>query len=175
MSDKSMDGVYAKHVIELITVANEFCRFSEESENYTAEELLNFYQKVAPLLYIKGALIQPIGISNPDANEKFVTEEQWENIYLILKEKFGEKDSYDTIKKDEITGTEIIKGSLSELIADVYQDMKDFITLYQKNTHEAKEHAINDIYQYFFSHWGNRIIKIQSVVHAILANQPRTV
>ena len=35
------DPVYSRKVLEMLTVANEFCLFLEKSEEYSEEELLN--------------------------------------------------------------------------------------------------------------------------------------
>ena len=171
MSDTNNEGIYSKHVVELLTVANEFCKFTEEGENYSDVDLLEFYQKVCPLLYLKGSLVKPLAVNDLGANEKFVTEEEWESVYTMLKDKFGKDDAFLEIQKDEITGTKLIEVHLSEKIADVYQDMKDFVLLYQKNTRDAKENAVNDICQYFVTHWGKRIIQIQATAHEILATK----
>lgn len=163
-----MESYRSHHVIELITVANEFCLFTESAEKYSLPDLIKFYQKVAPLLYLKGALIQPVAVESTEANEKFITEENWQKVYDDLKEKFKEKELFFIVDAE---GEQVSKMSIAELIADVYQDMKDFITLYQKNTRDAQKCAVGDIFNYFYSNWGDKVIKIQQAVHTILQTE----
>jgi len=57
MSDDRLNNlVYSKNVIELITVANEFCSFLERSEDLETDDFLGRLQKLLPLLYLKASL-----------------------------------------------------------------------------------------------------------------------
>ncbi|MFW5792658.1 MAG: DUF5063 domain-containing protein [Bacteroidota bacterium] len=156
--------IYSKAVIEFITVANEYCLFFEKAENYSAEDIFQYFQKIAPLLYLKGSVMPEVTVNDDSFSEKFVTEEKWEAIFKALREKFGEQDIYYT--HDHNYDTE--EASLSDNMADIYQDMKDFIMLYQNSLIHAKENAIFEIQKLFKSHWGIRIINALKAVHQIL-------
>ncbi len=75
------DPVYSKTVLELLTVANEYCLFLEKAENYDRQDILIFLQKVCPLIYIKSSLLPVIEIEDEEAAEHFVTEEEWEGVF----------------------------------------------------------------------------------------------
>ena len=62
--------------------------------------------------------------------------------------------------------TNPIKTSISELLTDIYQDMNDFILLYQKESRAAKQNAAGECKVLFFSHWGVRIIDLLKVIHS---------
>ena len=122
--------VISKNVIELITVANDYCLFIEKISNYKKNEIYLYLLRIAPLLFLKGSLIADFEISDTDANERFVNEEEWIAVYKNTKEIFANDNSfYDTINP---TDNEAVKLEISEIIADIYQDLKDFILLYQK-------------------------------------------
>lgn len=70
-----------------------------------------------------------------------------------------------------INETEPLKASISENLADIYQDMKDFIMLFQKNTHAARECAIADFKMLFGNHWGYSIGNILTRVHYLLQEE----
>ena len=58
MSEEGLNNlVYSKNVIELITVANEFCSFLEHSEDMETSDFLGRLQKMLPLLYLKASLL----------------------------------------------------------------------------------------------------------------------
>ena len=169
MSDQTVDDItLSKSVIEMATVANEFCYFFETLEKKDKETILDFTQRILPLLYLKGTLLPEVTPNNPEANERFVTEEQWERIFTELRDKFGKDDEFWVIDPQYINETEPLKASLSENIADIYQDMKDFLTLLQKNTLAARENAISECSILLGNHWGYRVGNIFSRIHHLI-------
>jgi hypothetical protein len=168
MSDYSEDITLSKPIIEMLTVANEYCHFIDSSKKLSKKGVLEFINRIIPLMYLKGSLLPKIELEDPDANEKFFTAENWENVFTSLREKFGKDDEYWIIDPQYINETEPLKSSLSENLTDIYQDMSDFITLFQKNTYGARQNAVNDIRVLFASHWGYRITNIMAKIHHLL-------
>ncbi len=154
----------SRQVIEMITVAHEYCLFIEESEKRTAEEIYAFFQKIAPLLYLKGALLPSDIEADVEFAERFVTEEQWEGIFKVLRGKFGDADIYYT--HDENFDSR--QASLADNFADIYQDMKDFVMLYQKAPMQSKAWAVSELQSLFERHWGVRVLKSLAVVHNVM-------
>ena len=169
MASKSNDDItLSKQVIEMATVANEFCYFVENIEKKEKEIVLEFMQRILPLLHLKGSLLPEIEPVHPEANERFVTEEQWERVFNELRQTLGEDDEYWIIDPQYINDTEPLKASLSENITDIYQDMKDFLLLMQKNTHAARENAISECKILHANHWGYRVGNIFTRIHHLI-------
>lgn len=155
------DVVASKPVIEALTVANEYCLFYESSDKHSANDILSYFQKIAPLVYLKGCTIPEIEVADESFNERFVTEEQWEGIFKTLREKFGAKDTYYILDRNNDT----IEASLSDNMADIYQDMKDFVMLYQKGSMVAQENAISQFRMLMISRWGPVILNALKACH----------
>ncbi len=173
MSEIPNHPAYSKNVFEMITVANDFCIFFAKIETYSKTETIDYLQKVCPLLYIKGALLPDVEVENPEANERFVTEGDWEILFNELRNKFQPDDEFWFIDNSDINNPDPIKGSLGEHFADIYQDLKDFLMLYQKNTLDAKENAVFELKRLFATHWGLRIVNAMKTLHYItLKNLP---
>lgn len=160
--------VYNKNVLEMITVANDFCMSLGKVDVMGKAALLSYLQKVGPLLYIKGSLLPDIEVSSPDANEKFFTEEKWEWLFNELRKKFKPDDEFWYIDNLEKNQPDPTKGSLAEYFADVFQDMKDFLELYQKNTLAAKENAVYELKKAFVSGWGYKLAVAHKTLHYIM-------
>ena len=65
-----------------------------------------------------------------DGNEKFVTESDWMRIHDTLREKFGTADDYLEVFDEKMNESEgPVISSISENMADIYQDIKDFLLL----------------------------------------------
>ncbi|HOW26843.1 MAG TPA: DUF5063 domain-containing protein [Bacteroidales bacterium] len=163
----------SRQVIEFLTVANEYCLFLEKAEDYDREILLDFISKISPLLYLKGALLPTVLVSDPGANERFVTQEQWEDMFLTLHRIFGKDDIFWIAIPESDGQYALIKASLAEHLSDIYQDMKDFVVLYQKNLQASGENAASEARRLFASHWGTRIAQFQRHVHTLIHGEPQ--
>ena len=174
------NSVSSKNVLEMITVANEYCHFIEKAHKYDVQDILEYLQKIFPLLYLKGSLLPKVEVQMPEMNERFVTAENWEIIFNELRNKFKPKDNYWTIDHSITEDTDPQQTNLADNLTDVYQDLKDFVLLYSKGTQAAQENAIHDCKHFFETHWGNRLVMAQKYVHYLLyadkqqANNPIT-
>lgn len=167
MTNDSRNQVHSRNVLELITVGNEFCVFLEEIEKYEKVYFLSYLQKVLPLLYLKGSLLPDVEVSQAEANERFVTEEQWENIYNGVKKITGKYDAFQYVDFAYKLENEKQTGSISEFLADIYQDIKDFLLLYQKGTLAARENAVYECSALFENHWGLKLLNVHKAIHIL--------
>jgi hypothetical protein len=157
-----------KQVIELLAVANEYCMFIEKSYDYSKEDILQYIHRIGPLLYLKGSLLPELHPENPEATERYVTEEVWENIFNELRNAFGRDDEFWFIDEATFQGDEITKGSLAELVTDIYQDLKDFVFLYSKNSADAIINSIAECRQLYHHNWGPKLTRVQKHVHSLV-------
>lgn len=155
-----------RHLIEMITLAGEYCITLENAENSSKEELYTFLHKVAPLLYLQGLLFPETDEPDDESDERMVTEEQWENVFNALRSQFGPEDTFLYLDPPEPGNTDVLTGSLSELYSDVYQDLKDFMWLMTKKSLIATRHAAYDIKKLFLSNWGAKLLRAQTVLHS---------
>jgi len=160
------DLIGSSSVLDMLTVANEFCIFTENVDKYELTDVLSYYSKVCPLLYLKGALLPTIEPDEDFPGERFVNEEQWEVVFNLLRAKLGEKDEFLSVSDDFIAG-KTVNTSISECLADTYQDLKDFVLLFQKNLSYQKINAISECQILFVTHWGFRISTMMPALHKI--------
>lgn len=163
------EPVYSKNVLEFLKVAHEYCLFTESIFDRPSEDILAFYQKITPLLYLKGLLLPEFVPEYPESMERFMTEEEWGSIFNELRSKFGNDDEYWYSDPDNKDVNDLIKASLSENMADIYQDLKDFVLLYQKGSRAVKEAAVAEVRILFYSRWSWAILHSLPQVQRILA------
>jgi len=167
-SNSNTEIIVSKKVLEMITVANEYCLFVEKINHYEKNEVMLYLSRIAPLLYIKGSLLPDIEVTDTDANERFVTEEQWLSIYKETKELFKKDNSYSDNYSIRPFDNEYVQQEVSENIADIYQDLKDFVMLYQKEGYATKENAVFSCSYLFKNHWGKKVISLMKAMHFYL-------
>jgi len=155
-----------RHLIEMMTIAGEYCITLEKAEQTTREELIRFFTKVVPILYLKGLLFPVTDEPEEPGNERFVTEEQWENVFNSIRNVLAQEDEFVYLSAPGPEDQEISIGSLAEIFADVYQDMKDFIWLMTKNTALAREYAAFNLKTSFLEIWGSKLLTAQQVLHS---------
>lgn len=155
-------------VLEFLTIANEYTRITEEASSYPTEHVFSFLQRMLPLLYLKASLLPDVEPSDPEQNERFVTEETWENCLNRYREIFGDDDAYWDIEDSCSEEPETVKRSLAEDLADIYQETKDFVLLFQKPLTAARENAVATCKLYFGEHWGEKALRAALRIHHIM-------
>lgn len=168
MSDNS-DPVYARNVVEFVAVANEFCKYAEHSSEIKGDEMLRILQRILPFLYLKASLLPGFEPVFEDGNEKFVTESDWFRIHNTLKEKFGTADDYLEVFDERMKVSETpVLSSLSENMADIYQDLKNFLLLYQTGTSEVMNDAVWECRMNFETFWGQSLVNSLRAIHKFI-------
>ena len=167
--DSSSDPVYSRNVVEFVAVANEFCKYAEHASEIKGEEMLRIMQRILPLMYLKASLLPKLEPFFEDGNEKFVTESDWNDVNDILKEKFGTANDYLEVFDEKINDSEgPVVSSLSENMADMYQDMKDFLLLYQTGTGEVMNDAVWECRMNFENFWGQKLVNSMRAIHKFI-------
>jgi hypothetical protein len=120
-------------------------------------------------MYLKASLLPEMNPFFEDGNEKFVTESDWIKIHGTLREKFGTADDYLEVFDEKMSESEgPVLSSISENIADMYQDIKDFLLLYQTGTNEVMNDAIWECRLNFETFWGQKLLNSMRAVHKFL-------
>ena len=83
-----------------------------------------------------------------------------------MRNKFATDDEFWVLDLEGPDESNPIKASISELLTDIYQDMKDFVLLYQKEGRAAKQNAAKECKSLFFAHWGIRAVDVLKVIHS---------
>jgi hypothetical protein len=167
--DKNSNPVYSRNVIEFVAVANEFCKYAEHASELKGDELLKILQRILPLMYLKASLLPQLDSFFEDGNEKFVTEADWIVINDTFKEKFGTANDYLEVFDEKINEMEgpVVAG-ISENMADIYQDMKDFLLLYQTGTEEVMNDAVWECRMNFENFWGQKLVNSMRAIHKFI-------
>ncbi len=163
------DPVYSRNIVEFVAVANEFCKYAEHASEIKGDEMLRILQRLLPLLYLKASLLPPLDPFFEDGNEKFITENDWFMIHDTFREKFGTADDYPEVFDEKVEDFEQpVISSLSENMADMYQDLKNFLLLYQTGTSEVMNDAVWECRMNFESYWGQKLVNSMRAIHKFI-------
>jgi hypothetical protein len=166
---KKPDPVYSRNVVEFTAVAAEFCKYAEHASELKGDEMLKILQRLLPLLYLKASLLPELESFFEDGNEKFITEADWNRIRELFRQLLGTADDYLEIFDEKFDVSEApVLSSISENMADIYQDMKDFLLLYQTGTHEVMNDAVWECRMNFENIWGQKLVNSMRAIHKFI-------
>lgn len=156
-------------VKDFLLVANEYCMLMESMAEFSKKELLGKVQKILGLLYLKTSVLPaPSDVDNLYV-EKFVQEEDWQFIQNKLAGKLGTHETFFEVFTPDTQETDNNESiSLSEGLTDVYQDMKDIVTLFQLGNEDSLEGGLFDCKINFERYWGPRLLAVLSAIHNII-------
>jgi hypothetical protein len=167
--DTRPDPVYSHNVVEFVAVANEYCKYAEHASELKGDEMLKIMQRILPLMYLKASLLPALEPVFEDGNEKFVTETDWQRIHDTLRQKLGTANDFAAQMSDILDDSGIpVPVTLSENMADIYQDLKDFILLYQTGTKEVMNDALWECRTNFENLWGQKLVNSMRAIHRFI-------
>ena len=130
--DTNNSVIFHRDTVEFVTVAAEFCGFLERANTRPRRQFVDTALKILPLLYLKASMLPPcesIGMTEP---ETFVNESDYEVVRLSVAGVMGERDDYLDVFLDDMRYSDTpIRKTISEDLADIYQDVKNFVSVYR--------------------------------------------
>jgi len=160
--------VYSPAVIEFVTVTAETCLFLEHATEFSRTDFIQKTVKILPLLYLKASLLDIPESVFDDIPERFVTEEDYLYIKEQVEQLLGADDSYlETFHPDMAISDTPIAVFISENLADIYQELKDFAANYQLADIDIMNDALVACLEAFGAHWGQKLLNALRALHAI--------
>lgn len=160
--------VYSPAVIEFVTVVAETCLFLEQAVEQTREEFIQRSVKILPLLYLKASVLKIPEPVFDDATERFVSEEDYLYVKEQVEQLLGAEDSYlEVFHPDMALSDTPIAAFISEDLADIYQEIKDFAANYQTMDTDVMNDALIACLEAFGQHWGQKNLNALKALHAI--------
>ncbi|MBF0576424.1 DUF5063 domain-containing protein [Dysgonomonas sp. GY617] len=160
--------VFSKNVVEFVTVAVQYCTFLENPENQTSKEYTDKLTKLLPLLYLKAALLPETEIEEDIYPEITVTEDDYNYIISKLYTAYKENDTYLEVFLEDMKYSDTpIAASISEDIADIYQDIKNFISIYEQGIEENMSEGLYICYENFKLYWGQKLVNVLRALHSL--------
>lgn len=160
--------LYEKESIEFVTVAKEYLSFMESAKNISKDKFIDTSLKILPLLYLKGALLSKVKDFNEEFLEKFIEESTWSYIQQIASAKLDSDDEYVQLQDVSVLSTmDSINIGLSEIYADLYQEMGDLVGAYQIGNDDLMLSALYYCQENFGSYWGIRLLLLLKGLHVI--------
>ncbi|MBU0487056.1 MAG: DUF5063 domain-containing protein [Bacteroidetes bacterium] len=165
--------IFSRQVTDFLTVAAEFCRLLEKSEDIPFIHFIEITHRILPLLYIKGCLLPDVELIADTTGEGRITEEGYEKMYAALQQKFNKHGNFwETSNPISEINEDIVKADIPELLTDIYQDMKDFTQIYQAGSAEEKQNIIFECKMQHEEQWGRKSVGLIRALHYLIYFKP---
>lgn len=171
MSARS-EVIFDRNVVEFVTVAAEFCGYLERSEGVSRNEFVDTLLKLLPLLYLKGTMLPASSlIDEEEGLERFVTEDEYEVLRLTLADVMGRRDDYlDVFVADMKYSDTPIRKTISEDLADIWQDIKNFVCLFKTGVNQTMNDALVECRENYATYWGQTLVNTLRALHEVKYN-----
>ncbi len=167
-NEETSQIAYHKHVIDFVAVAAEFCHFLESETLLSRKEWVEKMLRLLPLLYIKALLLPEAESLSDELPPAFVREEDYTRVANSIAAVMGEEDTYLDVFVDEMKYSDRpISAFVSENLADLYQDIRNFVSVYQFELTNQMQDALVLCRENFQLYWGQKLVNVLRPLHAL--------
>lgn len=163
---KSDNPVYHKNTIEFVAVAKSYCDFLDQLETTDKAGFLDTTVKLLPLLYLKASLLPPNERLSDEEPEQFATEEQYADLAQTISDLLGPEDAYLEVFHPDIRFSDTpVANFISENLADIWQDLYNFISVFRIGYEETMNEALFVCRTNFEQYWGQSLVNVLRALH----------
>ncbi len=163
--------IFSRNTVEFVTVAAEFCAYLERAESLRRKDFVDTILKILPLLYIKASVLPECEMMSDNEPETFVTEDDYEVLRYSLAALMGDKDDYlEVFMQDMQYSDTPITRLISEDLADIYQDIKNFVSVFQLGFDETMHDSLALCRDNFALYWGQTLVNTMRALHSVKFN-----
>ena len=160
--------VFSQYTIDFARVALEYCVFAEKTKASDKKTFIDNLTKVLPLLYLKISIIPEITTDYESDLEIKVDENLYAQVETNISELLGDDDLYlETFHPDIKLSDSPVAVKISEDLADIYQDLGNFIAVFKNGQKETMNDALLLCIESFKKYWGQRLVNALRALHFI--------
>lgn len=163
-----MDNVFCNEAIAFVESAGRYCGLMEKAGSFTRSEwvrearigLASLYHSFSMLPGFEPVLDEPL--------EKFVGEGDWISVRDAIRGLLKKFDDYLEVFDPSMQESEgPVVRSISEDLTDIYQDAKDFASLYHMGTPDIMNDALWECQTHFREYWGQKAVNVLRALHQL--------
>jgi len=172
MNQTTETTVYSKNVIEFVTVVAETCLFLEHTAEHSRNDFISQSTKLLSLLYAKAVVLEAPEAVFDDVPERFVTEDDYQYVREKIEILLGNDNIYLEVFHPQMKYSDTpIAAFISEDLADIYQELKDFAANYRMGVPDIMNDALVVCLEAFAEHWGQKLLNALRAIHALQHNE----
>lgn len=157
--------------LAFIALTNEYCEIVENCADYSREVFVDSMMKLLPRIYITVLDIEP----NLDFSDAFISQALDEPTYEVVRGSIsalmGEDDVYlEVFLEDMKYSDSPIATSISENLADLYQEFYNLVASLRDLNTEEQRHILSICKENFSEYWGQTLCNVLRAIHSLKTN-----
>ena len=160
--------VFSKQTEDFVRTALEFCVLVEKHSQAKRDYFIDNMIKVLPLLYLKVSILPPIEENFDSDLTSKVNEEMYDRVENAISQLLGNDNFYlETFHPDIRLSDTPVAVKISEDLADIYQDLGNFIAVFKNGQKETMNDSLALCVLNFEKYWGQRLLNALRALHYI--------
>lgn len=160
--------VYHQTTLDFVTVAAQTCLLLEHTNEIERDEFVEQILRLLPILYMRARMLEPVQPELDGEPQQFVQEEDYNYVLVGIQRLLGTDDTYLTVLTDDQRYTdEPCMATISENLADIYQELKDMAANFQTGQEAVMNDAVCVCREQFYRHWGQKLLNAMGAMHAL--------
>jgi hypothetical protein len=156
-------------VKEFVDVAADFCHLMEQASKKRTGELFNDLQRILPEIYIKASRLPKPRYCYEEESKRFVTEDDYARIHDALQQKIELVNGIARMTNGNRTDQhEMLSFVMAENLADVYEELKNFVSFYQIGLSTAMNDAVWICRTSYEQGLGLKLIESLKILHTVI-------
>ena len=159
--------------LAFIALANEYCEMVENVNGYERATWVEALVKLLPRLYITAVDLEP-SLDYADASMvNALDEDTYNAVRQSVAAGMGEDDVYLEVFMNDMQYSDTpIATSISENIADLYQEFYNLVASLQDLSTEHQQELVDLCRENFMEYWGQTLCNVLRALHMVHTSQP---
>lgn len=167
------ENILSRNSLSLIAMANEYCHEIESALEKDREEFVTAMLKLLPRIYIVITDVEDKEDNNElDYIDSYLYEDTYNNVRENVYRLMGEDDVYLEVFEEDMKYSDTpIATTISENLADIYQELYNFLMTLQNVPTEVATNLIYVLKDNFKSYWGQTLVNVMRALHSLKYNE----
>lgn len=154
--------------ITFISLANDFCKAVHEADSVTREQFIDIMLRLLPRLYVAMGDFLPQSEPDMDVIGSYVDEDHYNQARSGIAALMGEEDTFlETFMDDMKYSDTPIAATISESLADIYQDMYNFTVTIKESEGTVTTEAMAQMHENFTLYWSKTLCNVMRPLNAL--------
>lgn len=157
--------------LSFTALASDFCKTIHDIPSLTKEDFTDAMLRLLPRLYITMQGYEPLTEPDMDVISTYVDEDHYNQARESIAAIMGEDDTYlETFMEDMKYSDTPIAASISESLADIYQDMYNFTMTVRDSEGTLAPQAMDQMHENFALYWSKTLCNVMRPLNALKYN-----
>ena len=164
-----IDSLIAPQTKEFVKLCRKYIEYLEQLPDRNISDFWTVQLRMLPEIYTAISHLPRVDVYYSSDVEKFVTEREYNKVFMNLVVFIGALDKFPDFTDLSHPGkAKVLQASLSEMLTDIYQELKDFVMLYETGTLENMNDALAECFESFGKYWGVKLLSATRIIHVNL-------